>query len=81
MTNTKPLFSLQKRAIRLIKEVNVRDHSNRQFNSSKVLKLKDLVDLQILLVMSKVRNRLLPESLQRLFKLRSNEEDQMEILI
>ncbi len=66
---------LQKRSIRLINKVNVRDDSNRLFNSSKVLKFKDLVDLQVLLVMFKARNRLLPESLQRLFKSRSNEED------
>ncbi len=50
MTNAKPLDVLQKRAIRLINKVNVREHTNRLFISSNTLKFENYVDLKTLVM-------------------------------
>lgn len=54
-TNLMPLFILQKRAIRIINGVAPREHTTGLFLRSGLLKLKDLVALQTLLVVHKAK--------------------------
>jgi len=75
-TNLAPLFILQKRALRIIHGVAPREHTTREhtrglFLESGLLKLKDLVSLQTLLVVHKAKRCLLPCGLQTLFTLNS----------
>uniref|UniRef100_A0A3B3IP09 Reverse transcriptase domain-containing protein n=1 Tax=Oryzias latipes TaxID=8090 RepID=A0A3B3IP09_ORYLA len=74
-TNIMPLILLQKRAIRIIHKANFRDHTNDLFIKSGLLKLKNLIELQTLLVMFKARNRDLPEDLQKLFIFTTGDEN------
>ena len=69
-TNLMPLFILQKRAIRIINGVAPREHTGL-FLRSGLLKLKDLVSLQTLLVVYKAKHCLLPHGLQTLFTVNS----------
>jgi len=62
-----PLFILQKRAIHIIFKAGYRDHTNPLFIRSGLLKFKDIVELQTLLVMFKARSKALPHDLQKLF--------------
>uniref|UniRef100_A0A8C6MEW6 Reverse transcriptase domain-containing protein n=1 Tax=Nothobranchius furzeri TaxID=105023 RepID=A0A8C6MEW6_NOTFU len=68
-TNTNPLFLLQKKVLRILYKANPREHTNKYFVLSKIMKFKDLVNLKILLIMFKARNNLLPTNLQRFFVL------------
>lgn len=70
-TNLAPLFILQKRALRIIHGVAPREHTTGLFLESGLLKLKDLVSLQTLLVVHKAKHCLLPCGLQTLFTLNS----------
>ena len=66
-TTTQSLFILQKRAIRIIKNVGYRDHTNPLFLELKLLKLSDLVEFQIAQIMFKAKNVQLPGNIQILF--------------
>jgi len=66
-SNTMPLYILQKRAIRIIFKAGYRDRTNPLFIRSGLLKFKDIVELQTLLVMFKARSKALPYDLQKLF--------------
>ncbi len=67
MSNIKPLFVLQKRAVGNIHNLDYREFINGLFIKSGFLKFKDLVQLQTLLVMYKAKSTILPELLQKLF--------------
>ncbi len=67
MSNIMPLFLLQKRAIRIIHEVKFGEHTNSLFIKSGLLKLTEIRELQMLLIMFKAKNRVLPENLLKLF--------------
>ena len=59
---------LQKRVIRLISGVNRQCHTNILFSRCRVLKFKDLVDLNVLLVLFKIFNSMpIPNNIQCLF--------------
>ena len=55
-TNIKPLLILQKRAIRIITFSNFDKHSSPLFKQTKILKLFDLIKIQISLFMYKFHN-------------------------
>lgn len=52
-----------------------REHTHRLFIKLRVIKLKGKVEFKSLLVMLTAKNRLLPEYLQKLFVLRSADDD------
>ncbi len=70
MSNIKPLFVLQKRAVRIIHNVDFREHTKGLFIKSGLLKLKELIELQTLLVMCKTKCKILPENYRGCFCLR-----------
>ena len=70
---TEPVFLLQKRAIRIIHKARYRDNTHELFTKSKLLKFKDLVELQTLLVMYKASTKSLPNNLQNMFSIIENE--------
>lgn len=70
-THLSPLVILQKKAIRIINKVSPREHTTTLFQKSGLLKLKDLIALQTLVVMHKAKHNLLPRELQKLFALNS----------
>lgn len=58
MSNIKPLFILQRRAVRIIHKVDFREHTKRLFIKSGLLKPKYLVELlQTLLIMYRAKSR------------------------
>ncbi len=65
---------MTEKAVRIIHKVDCGEHSNRRFIKSGLLKLKDLVELQTL-VMFRAKNRILPENLQKLFVFSSEDEE------
>jgi len=73
-SNTKPLFLLQKKALRKINKKGYREHTNSLFVNSGLLKFKDLVDMKILICMWKAKQRVLPMDLQNVFTLVSEED-------
>ena len=75
MSNIKPLSILQKRSVRIIHKADSREHTNRQFFKSGLLKLKEIAELQTSLVMHKATSRMLPVYLQQLFAFGSDKED------
>lgn len=54
-SNLMPLIVLQKRAIRTINRAASKEHTNELFLKSRLLKLKDLVNLQTLIIMYKAK--------------------------
>jgi len=72
-SNTRSLFLLQKRVVRIISQTDYRERTNALFFGSKLLKFKELVKLQTLVFMFKAKDRVLPTNLQRLFILIENE--------
>lgn len=71
-TNTNPIFLLQKKAIRIICNKSYCEPTNPLFSTLQILKFWDLVDYVIIQFMYKVKNRLLPQHVQDLFKLRDS---------
>ncbi len=71
-TNTKPIFILQKRAIRIVNKTTYRETTNPLFIKLKALKFNDLVDFKTAQIMYKAKNKLLPSSIQELFKFQEN---------
>ena len=63
-THLKPLQVLQKKAVRVVAGASDLPHTNNFFLDFKLLKLQDLIDQQILLLMYKAYNNLLPPQLQ-----------------
>ena len=68
VTTVNPLYMLQKRAIRIIHKAHYREHTNRLFIKSRVLKLEEIVKLQTLLFMFRAKIKTLPVNLQGLFE-------------
>ena len=75
VTTLKPLYMLQKRAIRIVHKAHFREHTNRLFIKSRVLKLEAVVKLQTLLFMFRAKSKMLPFNLQVLFKASSESGD------
>ena len=55
--------------------MEAREHTNKLFIKSGLLKLKDIVELQTLLVMFKVKGRTMPDNIQNLFAFSSENKD------
>ena len=72
-SNTKLLYLLQRRALRIIYNANYGEHTNVLFINSGLLKFYELVELQTLLVMFKAKTRALPANIQTKFILIENE--------
>ena len=64
----KTLFLLQKKAIRIIYNLNYHDHTSVFFHSSKILKLHDLVTYKTTIVLYKANNHSLNGRVQAFFK-------------
>ena len=64
----KKLFLLQKKAIRIIYNLNYHDHTSVFFHSSKILKLHDLVICKIMIILYKINNHSLAGRVQAFFK-------------
>ena len=64
----KKLFLLQKKAIRIIYNLNYHDHTSVFFHSSKILKLHDLVTYKTMIILYKVNNHSLNGRVQAFFK-------------
>lgn len=62
-----PLFTLQKRAVRILHYAQYRAHTNQLFINAKILKLHDLINYKTLQIMYRAANRDLPHNLQGLF--------------
>ena len=71
-TNTKSIFILQKRAIRIINKATYREPSNQLFIKVKALKFKDLVDIKTAQIMYKAHQNILPNNIQILFQKKDN---------
>ena len=69
-TNTKPIFILQKRAIRIVNKTTYREKTNPLFIKLKALTFNDLVDFKTVQIMYKAKNKLLPSSIIRLYIIR-----------
>lgn len=65
--NLNEIFTLQKKALRIIHKTGYRDHTNPLFLHSKVMKFEDLVKYKTLQIMHKARNNLLPKHIQNMF--------------
>ena len=55
------IMLLQKRAVRIIDKVGIRDHTTPIFKKYKILKFNDLVDFQLCIFMHKASNNVLPK--------------------
>ena len=66
-TNLKPLFILQKRAIRIITFSKFDEHSSPLFKQTTILKLFDLVNFHVSIFMFKFYNKLLPAVFDNFF--------------
>ena len=65
--NLNKVIVLQKRILRIIFNSDYREHTSPLFKRCKLLKFSDLVNINILIVMFKVYNNLLPENIQIIF--------------
>ena len=74
----KSLEILQKKVIRIIHAAKYREHTKPLFYESKILKLNELVDLSIAIIMFKAYNMLLPKNIQSLFRKKTHTEGQIE---
>uniref|UniRef100_A0A672GUJ2 Reverse transcriptase domain-containing protein n=1 Tax=Salarias fasciatus TaxID=181472 RepID=A0A672GUJ2_SALFA len=72
-TYIEPLFLLQKRAIRVVNGSGYRDHTNPIFIKLKSLKMKELVELNLLKTMYKAHRKKLPFNLQNRFAKRDSQ--------
>lgn len=60
-SSLQPLFRLQKRAIRIIHNVNYIEHTNPLFIKARKIKLNEIIEFMTAQFMYKARNNLLPE--------------------
>ena len=67
VSNLTPICILQKRIVRIINKVGFLGHTNELFIENKILKFLDLVKFKMVVIMYKVRNKLLPTNIQKLF--------------
>ena len=68
---------LQKKIIRIIHGAKYRDHTSVFFYESKLLKLNELISLNVSIIMYKAYHHMLPLNLQALFSKKAYEADKM----
>ena len=66
------MFLLQKKAIRIISNKPFREPTNPLFSRLNILKFRDLVDYITIQTMYKAKNKLLPQEIQNLFKMKDS---------
>uniref|UniRef100_A0A8C6M161 Reverse transcriptase domain-containing protein n=1 Tax=Nothobranchius furzeri TaxID=105023 RepID=A0A8C6M161_NOTFU len=66
-SNLQTITTMQKRAIRLITNAGYLDHTNELFIKTRTMKFQDLVKYKTAQIMYKVRNKLMPDKIQKLF--------------
>ena len=66
-TNTECIYLLQKKALRIVCNVDYCHHTNGLFCELHILKLYDLVKVKIAVIIYKANKNLLPNNLQLLF--------------
>lgn len=66
-SNTQTITIIQKRAIRLINNAGYRDHTNALFIKMQAIKFQDLVTFKTAQIIYKVRNKMLPKEISKLF--------------
>ena len=71
-TTTKPIYMLQKKAIRIINHSDYLSPTNPLFIKTKALKFEDLVELNTAVIMFKAYKNILPTCMQELFKKRES---------
>ena len=76
-TRLKGLFLLQKKIMRIIHGVSYREHTNALFHMSRVLKLGDLVKLNLAIIMYRAYNSSLPPNLQKIFTKKTFNDNMM----
>lgn len=69
-TTLHSLFTLQKKAIRIIHNAGYREHTNSLFLQSEILKMDDLVKFQTAQILFKAKNKELPGNIQSMFFLK-----------
>ena len=68
-TNLRSILLLQKRAVRIIENVNRFHNTHSLFLKLKVMKFYDLIEYKTAIIMYKAKNEVLPENIQKLFKI------------
>ena len=76
-SNVNPLYIIQKKAIRIICNVDSRTHTLELFYKLGILKLFDLLELKICTLRYKAKYSMLPKHLQVLFKFGSEQKYNM----
>ena len=74
-TAIKPIFLLQKKAIRIVSKSDYYAPTNSLFIDLYTLKLQDIVELNTAIIMYKAYNHLLPTCVQELFHPRESQYD------
>jgi hypothetical protein len=67
-SNLLPLSIIQKRAIRFVHKVGFYDHTNELFLRSGTMKFVDLVEFKTAQLMFKIRNKILPGNILKMFR-------------
>ena len=73
--NTKTLYRLQKRVIRIIDKADYPEHTHMIFVSCGLLKWQELVQFQTLVVLFKDKSKTLADKWQQMFVFISEDED------
>ena len=68
-TNLRPIVLLQKRAVRIIENVNRLHNTHLLFLKLKVIKFYDLIEYKTAIIMCKAKHEVLPENIQKLFRI------------
>ena len=63
------IYLLQKKVVRTMSIVRRLDHTNALFVDLKLLKLSDLIDLKIAIIVFKVKQKVLPPNIMTYFKM------------
>ena len=63
------LYLLQKKVVRTMSKVGRLDHTNELFVDLKLLKLSDLIDLKIAIIVFKVKQKVLPPNIMNYSKM------------
>ena len=69
ITYINSLYLLQKKVVRTMSKVGRLDHTNALFVDLRLLKLSDLIDLKIAIIMFRVKQKVLPPNIMNYYKM------------
>ena len=69
ITYINSLYFIQKKVVRTMSKVGRLNHTNALFVDLKLIKLSDLIDLKIAIIMFKVKQKVLPPNIMNYFKM------------